>query len=88
MTDYNVIMYARGEGNMKTVRVNLNLPEKLSERVNNYAKEMGLNKTSGYIVLLNQALTQIDMQKSVPELVNSTKDLEKIAVLVQNNKQD
>ena len=72
---------------MKLVRVSLNLPEKLSERVNNYAKEMGLNKTSGYIVLLNQALTQVDMQKSVPELVNSTKDLERIAVLVNNNKE-
>ena len=73
---------------MELVRVNLNLPKKLTERVEDYAKEMGLNKTSGYIVLLNQALTQTDMQKSVPALVNSTKDLEKIAVLVQNNKQE
>jgi len=72
---------------MELVRVNLNLPKKLTERVEDYAKDMGLNKTSGYIVLLNQALTQIDMQKSVPALVNSTKDLEKIAVLVNNNKE-
>ena len=72
---------------MELVRVNLNLPKKLTERVEDYAKEMGLNKTSGYIVLLNQALTQVDMQKSVPVLANSTKDLEKIAVLVQNKEQ-
>lgn len=73
---------------MELIRVNLNLPKKLTERVDNYAKEMGLNKTSAYIVLINQALTQIEMQKSVPELINSTKDLEKIAILVQNNKQE
>jgi len=72
---------------MELVRVNLNLPKKLTERVEDYAKEMGLNKTSGYIVLLNQALTQVEMQKSVPVLANSTKDLEKIAVLVNNNKE-
>jgi len=72
---------------MELVRVNLNLPKKLTERVESYAKDLGLNKTSGYIVLLNQALTQVDMQKSVPVLANSTKDLEKIAVLVQNKEQ-
>ena len=72
---------------MKLVRVSFNAPKKLTERVENYAKEMGLNKTSGYIVLLNQALTQVEMQKSVPVLANSTKDLEKIAVLVNNNKE-
>ena len=72
---------------MKLIRVSFNAPEKLAERVENYAKEMGLNKTSGYIVLLNQALTQVEMQKSVPVLANSTKDLEKIAVLVNNNKE-
>lgn len=73
---------------MEMVRVSFNVPKKLSERVDNYAKELGLNKTSAFIVLLNQALTQVDMQKSVPELVNSAKDLEKIAILVQNNKQE
>ena len=73
---------------MELVRGNLNIPKTLADKVDDYAKEMGLNKTSGYIVLLNQALTQVDMQKSVPQLVNSIKDLEKIAILVQNNKQE
>lgn len=73
---------------METVRVNINIPKKLADKVNDYAKEMGLNKTSGYIVLLNQVLTQIEMQKNVPELVNSTKDLEKLATMLRDSKQD
>ena len=72
---------------MELIRVSFNAPKKLAERVESYAKDLGLNKTSGYIVLLNQALAQVDMQKSVPVLANSTKDLEKIAVLVQNKEQ-
>ena len=70
---------------MELIRVNLNLPKQLTERVENYAKEMGLNKTSAYIVLLNQALTQIEMQKNVPELVNSAKEFEKLATLMKYN---
>ena len=50
---------------MELIRVSFNVPKKLAERVENYAKELGLNKTSGYIVLLNQALTQNDMQKNL-----------------------
>lgn len=73
---------------METVRVNINIPKKLADRVLNYAKEMGLNKTSAYIVLLNQVLTQIEMQNNVPELVNSTKDLGKLAITLRDSKQD
>lgn len=70
---------------MELIRVNLNLPKKLTERVENYAKEMGLNKTSGYIVLLNQALTQNEMQKNMPELVNYAKEFEKLATIMKYN---
>lgn len=70
---------------MELIRVNLNLPKKLTERVENYAKEMGLNKTSAYIVLLNQALTQIEMQKNMPELVNYAKEFEKLATIMKYN---
>lgn len=72
---------------MELVRASFNISKKLANKVDEYAKEMGLNKTSAYIVLLNQALTQIELHKNVPELVNTTKDLEKIAVLIHNNKQ-
>lgn len=39
-------------------RVNMNLPSYLVDRVVDYANSMGLNTTSAYIVLLNQALDQ------------------------------
>lgn len=68
---------------MELIRVSFNVPKKLAERVENYAKEMGLNKTSGYIVLLNQALTQNDLQKNMPELVNYAKEFEKLATIMK-----
>lgn len=37
-------------------RVNMNLPLPLVEKVKDYAKEMGLNVTSAYIILLNCGL--------------------------------
>lgn len=73
---------------METVRVNINIPKKLADKVLNYAKELGLNKTSGYIVLLNQALTHIEMQNNVPELVNYTKELERFAAMIRDNRQE
>ena len=39
-------------------RVNMNLPANLVQRVTDYGIENGLNTTSAYIVLLNQALNQ------------------------------
>lgn len=39
-------------------RVNMNLPSDLVQRVVSYGESMGLNTTSAYIVLLNQALDQ------------------------------
>ena len=65
--------------------MSFNVPKKLAERVENYAKELGLNKTSAYIVLLNQALTQNDMQRNMPELVNYAKEFEKLATLMKYN---
>jgi len=73
---------------VETVRVNINIPKKLADKVLNYAKELGLNKTSGYIVLLNQALTHIEMQNNVPELVNYTKELERFAAMIRDNRQE
>jgi len=73
---------------VETVRVNINIPKKLADKVLNYAKELGLNKTSGYIVLLNQAPTHIEMQNNVPELVNYTKELERFAAMIRDNRQE
>lgn len=66
-------------------RVNMNLPSDLVQRVVNYANSMGLNTTSAYIVLLNQALDQKETIDKLPimlelfksELENQTKTEQK-----------
>ena len=39
-------------------RLNMNLPTSVVDRVKDYADNLGINVTSAYIVLLNQALDQ------------------------------
>lgn len=63
-------------------RVNMNLPSDLVQKVVDYANKMGLNTTSAYIVLLNQALDQKETIDNLPimlellknELANVTKE--------------
>lgn len=50
-------------------RVNMNLPSDLVDRVVDYANSMGLNTTSAYIVLLNQALDQKATITNLPMMV-------------------
>lgn len=50
-------------------RVNMNLPSSLVQRVTDYGIENGLNTTSAYIVLLNQALDQKETIKLLPTLL-------------------
>lgn len=51
-------------------RVNINLPTSLIQRVTDYGIENGLNTTSAYIVLLNQALDQKETIKNLPIMMN------------------
>lgn len=44
----------------------MNLPSDLVNKVVSYANKMGLNTTSAYIVLLNQALDQKDTIDNLP----------------------
>lgn len=44
--------------NVELKRVNINLPLSLVDRIKDYSNSIGLNVTSTYIVLLNQALEQ------------------------------
>ena len=50
-------------------RVNINLPVTLIERVSEYAQKLGINSTSAYIVLLNQALDQKTALENLPEMM-------------------
>ncbi len=60
-------------------RVNMNLPISLVHRIEDYAFNMGLNTTSAYIVLLNQALDQKDTLANLPyiiQAINETKGIQ------------
>ena len=50
-------------------RVNMNLPSDLVQRVIDYGESKGLNTTSAYIVLLNQAFDYIDILGSLPTIL-------------------
>ncbi len=57
-------------------RVNINLPTDLVDRVKSYGEELGLNTTSAYIVLLNQALNQQDSINFMPLLLRMVNELQ------------
>lgn len=72
-------------------RVSINLPSNIVSRVKEYAENLGINTTSAYIVLLNQALEQTDMLKQLPAmfgLLNEVKNLQHDTQLIQNNDDD
>ena len=66
-------------------RVNINLPITLIERVKDYADNLGLNTTSAYIVLLNQALDQKQSLNSLPAIIDM---YNAIMPLVGNNPEE
>lgn len=51
-------------------KVNMNLPVNLVQRVEDYALSLGVNSTSAYIVLLNQALDYKDTLNNLPALLD------------------
>lgn len=61
------------EKNTELKRVNMNLPISLVERVQKYGESLGLNTTSAYIVLLNQALSQQETLSNLPLLMEAYK---------------
>ncbi len=73
---------AKKNSSLDLVRVNINLPSRIVEKVKAYADSLGINTTSAYIVLLNQALEQKDAMQQLPLLykaVEMAKDLDKTA---------
>ncbi len=63
--------------NIELKRVNINLPLSIIERVKDYADNLGINTTSAYIVLLNQALEQKDMMNNLPLMFGMFNELQK-----------
>ncbi len=50
--------------NVELKRVNINLPLSLVNRIKDFSISFGLNITSAYIVLLNQALEQNSINRN------------------------
>lgn len=61
--------------NTELKRVNINLPLSTIEKVKDYADSLGINVTSAYIVLLNQALEQKDIMANLPLMFNMVNEL-------------
>lgn len=75
---------ARTKPSTNLKRVNINLPINVIEQVKEYADELGVNTTSAYILLLNQALEYRGIIKQMPTLITLYGDM-KNAVNVDDN---
>ena len=60
------------------LRVNLNLPASVVEKVRDYADSVGINYTSAYIVLLNRGLEQMKSMDNLPVLTSLLSEAIKI----------
>lgn len=60
------------------LRVNLNLPASVVEKVRDYADSVGINYTSAYIVLLNRGLEHIKAMDNLPVLTSLLSEAIKI----------
>lgn len=70
----------------KLKRVNINLPENIVDSVKRYADILGINVTSAYIVLLNQALSQEVAMNNLPQLLQAYKKFDELGLI--DNMQD
>lgn len=75
----------KAKTNINLKRVNINLPINIIEQVKTYADELGINTTSAYILLLNQALEYKEIMKQMPTLITLYSDM-KNALKVEDNK--
>lgn len=66
------------KNNTELIRVNINIPSNVVSRVKEYAENLGINTTSAYIVLLNQALDQKDIMNNLPLMFTMMNDLKSI----------
>lgn len=61
----------------KLVRVNINLPQSVIEKVKEYSKSTGLNYTSAYVSLLNQAIDYNKLIKQIPMILEAFEEIKK-----------
>lgn len=66
----------------EVMRLNINVPQDLIDRVDEYADNLSINRTSAVCVLLSQALDGQKAMKSMDELLSLIKNDE----LLRNSK--
>lgn len=71
---------AKTRSNTEIKRVNINLPVHIIDGVKDYADTLGINTTSAYIVLLNQALQQKDLMNKLPIFMSVLDEVKKLQV--------
>ena len=69
----------KDKNKLELVRVNINLPKNVIERVKEYADEIGIPMTQAYIVLINMALQQKDVIAMMPALMKGIAELKEIS---------
>lgn len=74
--------------NSKLVRVNINLPVKLVERVKQYADSLGLPYTQTYVLLLNNALNNANVINQLPDMLSLMSDIKEQQQLLINDNRD
>ena len=62
----------------KLERIGINIPSSLVKKVKDFADSLGINYTSAYIVLLNQALEQKDMLKNMPLIFSTINEMKQL----------
>jgi hypothetical protein len=73
---------AKEKSKVEFTRVNINLPNNLISRVKKYGDSLGINTTSAYIILLNNALDEKDTLTKIPEVIAVMNELK----TMENNK--
>lgn len=61
---------------MKLTRLNMNIPVKLLDRIDEYADKVSLNRTSAVIMLLNNGLEQKDTFEILDKLLKVIEEQE------------
>lgn len=69
---------AKEKSKVEFTRVNINLPNNLISRVKKYGDSLGINTTSAYIILLNNALDEKDTLTKLPEVITIMNELKSL----------
>lgn len=81
-------MIMPSKSKQELVRIGINLPVNLVNKVKEYAEETGLNITSAYISLLSQALRQNDAITQLPVLLAAMDEMKKLSNNDTNGKEE